>query len=603
MHNFNLMGIGSSKKRPEKKEEPKPVTAEELKNLIKISQERCKLYRNKKVDNIRKTEEEIANCLKSNNLDLAKAKMDNLCKFEDLVTAYDIIHPILEIIKEKCTYIISYSECPAELRAPLDSIIYAANKLEIQELMLFKEKILQKYGSSYISKAENNMDKLVNENLVAKLRVTVFNEQIIKIRLKQLCLKKKIVCNFPEDLIVNVEVPTDMNQMRNIYESSAFPTQSMIQNQQNNNNNPYPSLNNQNKNQNPNPYVSNNGGQNPYVSNSGIQNPYISNNGSQSPYISNNGSQSPYISNNGPQNPYISNNGTQSPYVSNNGPQNPYISNNGTQSPYVSNNGTQNPYISSNGPQNPYENPQQPQNNPPQYIPPPINEPSAEDLIGKTVSSTVPISEAPESKEQSQMKQSNQSSMNNQNITNNNTNPNPQVKAMANSAQNLNNNIDNWFNDKTVSETVNYSMQFPMNPKDPLDVKTLLESGAQINNDNKTNVKKNDEEEDLFGGATVEQTVNLSTQNQNQNSNIDFGGPTSKTMNMSISNPNGQENPYEGSTGTDPFDKNAKIKDPFDTPTIPEPEPEPEPKDPFASGAKIEDPFGGDTLPIDDKTA
>ena len=601
MHNFNSMGIGSSKKRPEKKEEPKPVTAEELKNLIKISQERCKLYRNKKADNIRKTEEEIANCLKSNNLDLAKAKMDNLCKFEDLVTAYDIIHPILEIIKEKCTYIISYSECPAELRAPLDSIIYAANKLEIQELMLFKEKILQKYGSSYISKAENNMDKLVNENLVAKLRVTVFNEQIIKIRLKQLCLKKKIVCNFPEDLIVNVEVPTDMNQMRNIYESSAFPTQSMIQNQQNNNNNPYPSLNNQNKNQNPNPYVSNNGGQNPYVSNSGIQNPYISNNGSQSPYISNNGSQSPYISNNGPQNPYISNNGTQSPYVSNNGPQNPYISNNGTQSPYVSNNGTQNPYISSNGPQNPYENPQQPQNNPPQYIPPPINEPSVENLIGKTVSSTVPISEAPESKEQSQMKQSNQSSMNNQNITNNNTNPNPQVKAMANSAQNLNNNIDNWFNDKTVSETVNYSMQFPMNPKDPLDVKTLLESGAQINNDNKTNVKKNDEEEDLFGGATVEQTVNLSTQNQNQNSNIDFGGPTSKTMNMSISNPNGQENPYEGSTGTDPFDINAKIKDPFDTPTIPEPEPEP--KDPFASGAKIEDPFGGDTLPIDDKTA
>ena len=569
MHNFNLMGIGSSRKKPEKKEEPKPVPAEELKTLIKISQERCKLYRSKKVDNIRKTEEEIANCLKSNNLDLAKAKMDNLCKFEDLVTAYDIIHPILEIIKEKCNYIVSYSECPAELRAPLDSIIYAANKLEIQELMLFKEKILQKYGSSYISKAENNMDKLVNENLVAKLRVTVFNEQIIKIRLKQLCLKKKIVCNFPEDLIVNVEVPTDMNQMRNIYESSAFPTQSMIQNQQNNNNNPYPSLNNQNKNQNPNPYVSNNGGQNPYVSNSGIQNPYISNNGSQSPYISNNG------------------------------PQNPYISNNGTQSPYVSNNGTQNPYISSNGPQNPYENPQQPQNNPPQYIPPPINEPSAEDLIGKTVSSTVPISEAPESKEQSQMKQSNQSSMNNQNITNNNTNPNPQVKAMANSAQNLNNNIDNWFNDKTVSETVNYSMQFPMNPKDPLDVKTLLESGAQINNDNKTNVKKNDEEEDLFGGATVEQTVNLSTQNQNQNSNIDFGGPTSKTMNMSISNPNGQENPYEGSTGTDPFVKNAKIKDPFDTPTIPEPEP----KDPFASGAKIEDPFGGDTLPIDDKTA
>ena len=97
------MGFGNSKK---KKEEP-PVTANDLKILLDISQKRCTLARNKRVDMIRRKKDEIVGCLKQNNMDLAMAKMDNLLKDEDFITVYDILNPILEIVKEKCIYIYS----------------------------------------------------------------------------------------------------------------------------------------------------------------------------------------------------------------------------------------------------------------------------------------------------------------------------------------------------------------------------------------------------------------------------------------------------------------------------------------------------------------
>ena len=575
------MGIGSSKKREKKEPEPEPVTADQLKTLIKISQERCKLYHNKKVDNVKRKKEEIAECLKKNNYDLAKAKMDNLLKDEDLITAYDLLLPILEIVKEKCIYIISNSECPAELRAPLDSIIFAANKLEINELMTFKEKIKQKYGTAYISKAENNTDKLVNENLVDKLKVTIFNEQVVKIRLKRICQDKKINFAFPDEVVVNVDVPTDLNMGHNIYESTnpAFPTKSMVQGNGGNNysnTGNYPNFNYQQQTQGPNqggypPYPQQNDGfprmdqpQNPNQ-NSQIPNPYET---SQS-QNSNQKSQIP--------NPYETSQ-NQNPIEAKNPYENPY--NTGSTQIYQ-----------------PYQ--------PPPMVNQPINpqQKSVNTIIGDTVGSTVPISEAPESKEQSK----------NPSIT-----PPPITqtqntqKTVSESVQNPTINDQDFFN-KTVENTVNLSAQIPNNiNKDPFNVKTIKES-TDVNNSNKPTVinNNNNEEEDLFGGNTVEGTVNYSTMNQDSSK---FGG---KTMNLSIANPNNKENPFEGNDQSmqnsvanpyasgikpedntkDPFAPGANVEDPFGGKTLPEEKTQSTIKDPFAPGASVEDPFGGKTLP------
>ena len=102
----------------------KQYTISEVKTYIMIIQNRLSLYRNKKVDSIRKKKKEVEKSLRENNLDVAKAKMDSIIREEDMMTVYDILYPLCEILKERVTYIMSSAECPADLRAQLESIIY-----------------------------------------------------------------------------------------------------------------------------------------------------------------------------------------------------------------------------------------------------------------------------------------------------------------------------------------------------------------------------------------------------------------------------------------------------------------------------------------------
>ena len=159
--------------------------------------------------------------------------MDNLLKEEDYITIYYLIlEPLLKIIKEKSNYILSNDECSRELRTPLDTILYSSTRLEIDELIQFREIIKQKYGSEYISKVDNNIDKLINEVLFEKLTLTVFSEELIMMKLKLLCVEKKINYKFPNDIIPENSQLKDSEIFRShIYESRRYkiPTKKLSQ--------------------------------------------------------------------------------------------------------------------------------------------------------------------------------------------------------------------------------------------------------------------------------------------------------------------------------------------------------------------------------------
>ena len=197
--------MGSDQKQKGPVVVPMPTPAE-IKTYIMIAQTKRNLFRNKKIETIKKKKLEIANCLKENNLDVAKAKMDSLIREEDYITAYDILTPLLEILKERVTYIITSTECPADLRAQLDSVIYASTRLEFEELFKLRDLIMRKYGSAYIQKAESNVDKLVNINLVEKLKIKPASDAFLTIRLKQLCKEKKIPFEFPSEISSDIAV-------------------------------------------------------------------------------------------------------------------------------------------------------------------------------------------------------------------------------------------------------------------------------------------------------------------------------------------------------------------------------------------------------------
>ena len=160
---------------------PKVPTPAEIKTYIMVIQGKINLYRNKRIESIRKKKKEIEKSLRENNLDVAKAKMDSIIREEDMMdsiireedmmTVYDILTPLCEILKERVTYIITSSECPPDLRAQLDSVMYASTRVEISEFQVLRDLILRKYGTNYLQKADQNVDRLVNVNLVEKLKI------------------------------------------------------------------------------------------------------------------------------------------------------------------------------------------------------------------------------------------------------------------------------------------------------------------------------------------------------------------------------------------------------------------------------------------------
>ena len=211
------MGVGSSKS---KKPKEKPITTQDLEILLKSSQENFKLNRSKINIAIKEKENEIADCLIKNDIEIAKAKMNNILKDENKIAVYDILEPFLENLKGKCSSIISNGQCPAEIKSILDTVLFASTHIEIDGLKSFREKIIKKYGNEYVTKAENNTDQLVNEDLIEKLQPQIFREVLIDLRLKQLCKIKNIKCSFSEDQIPGDNLfPNDLTN-KNPYAST-----------------------------------------------------------------------------------------------------------------------------------------------------------------------------------------------------------------------------------------------------------------------------------------------------------------------------------------------------------------------------------------------
>jgi len=178
----------------------KVVSASELQTFVMIIQAKLTQNRNKKVLDISKKRNEIRDLLKEKGLELAKAKMETILQEEDNITVYDILGTLLEKIKEKCSYMLYYDKCPEDLRATLDTIIYASTRLEIDELHAFRNNIKIKYGDEYILDASSNKSQLANVNVVEKLRMKVPQEQVVVTRLKMICKEFDINYVFPQEI-------------------------------------------------------------------------------------------------------------------------------------------------------------------------------------------------------------------------------------------------------------------------------------------------------------------------------------------------------------------------------------------------------------------
>ena len=112
---------------------------EYLKELIEASQKEFKKYKTEKDEIIRKAKEELVNYLNSKDKNSSKEKMKIILKTEDEIIIYNILDNCLKYLKEKITSLSENKECPMDLKALLNTMIYAAPKYKIKELKEFRK--------------------------------------------------------------------------------------------------------------------------------------------------------------------------------------------------------------------------------------------------------------------------------------------------------------------------------------------------------------------------------------------------------------------------------------------------------------------------------
>ena len=158
-----------------------------------LSKKRCEVLREKRMETIRKKRKDLSNYFKQEHMDIAMSKTEDILKDEKYVSIMDTLNELFEKIKNKINSLAGSKECPIALRPPLDSVIYASTRLNIEELNQLREKISQMYGSDYIKKASNNEDQIVNQELIKKLNENTFSKEIIKGRLVTFINEEKVI--------------------------------------------------------------------------------------------------------------------------------------------------------------------------------------------------------------------------------------------------------------------------------------------------------------------------------------------------------------------------------------------------------------------------
>jgi len=138
--------------------------------------------------------------------------MKIILKTEDEIIIYNILDNCLKYLKEKITSLSENKECPMDLKALLNTMIYAAPKYKIKELKEFRKVFKEKYGSKYIDNVDDNEDHLVNEVFIEKLNIDNYSEQLLTIRLKLICQEKKIDSQFLDNINQQSQQASEQNK-------------------------------------------------------------------------------------------------------------------------------------------------------------------------------------------------------------------------------------------------------------------------------------------------------------------------------------------------------------------------------------------------------
>eukprot|EP01118_Nematostelium_gracile_P004619 TRINITY_DN1543_c0_g1_i2.p1 TRINITY_DN1543_c0_g1~~TRINITY_DN1543_c0_g1_i2.p1 ORF type:complete len:444 (+),score=74.63 TRINITY_DN1543_c0_g1_i2:32-1333(+) len=138
---------------------------------LKLATSRLKLQKNKKDNQIKDSKREVAELLRVGKDESARIKVEGVIREDFIIEAYEILELFCELILARLGVIQISKQCPPDLREAVCTIIYAAPRAEVKELLNIRDLLIAKFGKELAMEAVHNKDNCVNARIVHKLSI------------------------------------------------------------------------------------------------------------------------------------------------------------------------------------------------------------------------------------------------------------------------------------------------------------------------------------------------------------------------------------------------------------------------------------------------
>lgn len=168
--------------------------ANKLKPQLKMAVHRFQMASNKKSALLKQNMREVAVLLSEDppKEEKARIRAEALIRDDYVIEAYDILSLNCELLSERLKLIQLSKECPPDLISCIATLMYAAPRVDIPELLVVRKQFISKFGKKFDENAMGNVGGILNERVVTKLSVQPPAAYLVQTYLEQICEKYEV---------------------------------------------------------------------------------------------------------------------------------------------------------------------------------------------------------------------------------------------------------------------------------------------------------------------------------------------------------------------------------------------------------------------------
>ncbi|KAG0272126.1 hypothetical protein BGZ95_012125 [Linnemannia exigua] len=159
---------------------------------LKLSVNRLQMLQNKKNMLAQQQRKEIARLLEIGKEESARIRVEHIIREDFSSEALEIIELYCELLLARFGLLEQLKTCDPAITEAVNTVIYAAPRSEVKELLLVRDQLAAKFGRDFVTNAMENKDESVNPRIIQKLKVQTPDPYLVNRYLEEIARAFKV---------------------------------------------------------------------------------------------------------------------------------------------------------------------------------------------------------------------------------------------------------------------------------------------------------------------------------------------------------------------------------------------------------------------------